>query len=145
MLNVISTCRDILCVDINVDKRCVDHSTSHYHVILHSITMVSFMIEDTLIPGLWYSLRNKQHWYHHDHGMLYTRIHMVHNHIVITLFCYPDWVLLTFRVHTRRYKRYFLKLCIQKVDTNSYFQNLLGLNGSQLAKWKSTFLNMSLP
>ena len=27
MLNVISTCRDILCVDINVDKRCVDHST----------------------------------------------------------------------------------------------------------------------
>ena len=28
MLNVISTCRDILCVDINVDKRCVDHSTS---------------------------------------------------------------------------------------------------------------------
>ena len=28
MLNVISTCRDILCVDINVDKRCVDHSTN---------------------------------------------------------------------------------------------------------------------
>ena len=28
MLNIISTCRDILCVDINVDKRCVDHSTS---------------------------------------------------------------------------------------------------------------------
>ena len=28
MLNVISTCRDILCVDINVDKRCVDHSTT---------------------------------------------------------------------------------------------------------------------
>ena len=27
MLNIISTCRDILCVDINVDKRCVDHST----------------------------------------------------------------------------------------------------------------------
>ena len=27
MLNVISTCREILCVDINVDKRCVDHST----------------------------------------------------------------------------------------------------------------------
>ena len=30
MLNIISTCRDILCVDINVDKRCVDHSTTHY-------------------------------------------------------------------------------------------------------------------
>ena len=28
MLNIISTCRDILCVDINVDKRCVDHSTT---------------------------------------------------------------------------------------------------------------------
>ena len=27
MLNVISTCRDIVCVDINVDKRCIDHST----------------------------------------------------------------------------------------------------------------------
>ena len=27
MLNIISTCRDILCVDINVDKCCVDHST----------------------------------------------------------------------------------------------------------------------
>ena len=27
MLNIISTCRDIICVDINVDKRCVDHST----------------------------------------------------------------------------------------------------------------------
>ena len=31
MLNVISTCRDILCVDINVDKRCVDHSTNFNH------------------------------------------------------------------------------------------------------------------
>ena len=31
MLNIISTCRDILCVDINVDKRCVDHSTSGDH------------------------------------------------------------------------------------------------------------------
>ena len=30
MLNIISTCRDILCVDINVDKRCVDHSTNKY-------------------------------------------------------------------------------------------------------------------
>ena len=30
MLNVISTCRDILCVDINVDKRCVNHSTSKH-------------------------------------------------------------------------------------------------------------------
>ena len=28
MLNIISTCWDILCVDINVDKRGVDHSTS---------------------------------------------------------------------------------------------------------------------
>ena len=28
MLNIISTYRDILCVDINVDKRCVDHSTT---------------------------------------------------------------------------------------------------------------------
>ena len=32
MLNVISTCRDILCVDINVDKRCVDHSTTTHHM-----------------------------------------------------------------------------------------------------------------
>ena len=31
MLNIISTCRDILCVDINVDKRCFDHSTIDYH------------------------------------------------------------------------------------------------------------------
>ena len=31
MLNVISTCQDILCVDINVDKRCVDHSTIKYY------------------------------------------------------------------------------------------------------------------
>ena len=30
MLNIISTCRDIFCVDINVDKRCVDHSTREY-------------------------------------------------------------------------------------------------------------------
>ena len=30
MLNIISTCRDNVCVDINVDKRCVDHSTSGY-------------------------------------------------------------------------------------------------------------------
>ena len=35
------------------------------------------------------SLRNKQHWYH---GMLYSRIHMIHIHMVITLFYYPDWV-----------------------------------------------------
>ena len=34
MLNVISTCRDILCVDINVDKRCVDHSTSYRYTNL---------------------------------------------------------------------------------------------------------------
>ena len=33
MLNIISTCRDILCVDINVDKRCVDHSTSHESMV----------------------------------------------------------------------------------------------------------------
>ena len=31
MLNVISTCRDILCVDISVDKRCIDHSTTIYY------------------------------------------------------------------------------------------------------------------
>ena len=30
MLNIISTCWDSLCVDINVDKGCVDHSTNHY-------------------------------------------------------------------------------------------------------------------
>ena len=30
MLNIISTCWDILCVDINVDKGCVDHSTSKH-------------------------------------------------------------------------------------------------------------------
>ena len=27
-MNIVLTCQDILCVDINVDKRCVDHSTS---------------------------------------------------------------------------------------------------------------------
>ena len=31
MLNIISTCWDILCVDINVDKRCVDHITIQYY------------------------------------------------------------------------------------------------------------------
>ena len=30
MLNIILICRDIICVDINVDKRCVDHSTSSF-------------------------------------------------------------------------------------------------------------------
>ena len=30
MLNIILTCWDILCVDINVDQGCVDHSTSDY-------------------------------------------------------------------------------------------------------------------
>ena len=34
MLNIISMCRDILCVDINVDKRCVDHSTSEDHMFV---------------------------------------------------------------------------------------------------------------
>ena len=34
MMNIISTCRDILCVDINVDKRCVDHSTKFGTVCL---------------------------------------------------------------------------------------------------------------
>ena len=33
MLNIISTCRDILCVDINGDKRCVDHSTIIYPLL----------------------------------------------------------------------------------------------------------------
>ena len=39
MLNIISTCRDILCVDINVDKRCVDHSTSQiiHHLDQHGL------------------------------------------------------------------------------------------------------------
>ena len=35
MLNIISTCRDILCVDINVDKLCVDHSTIRYTARFH--------------------------------------------------------------------------------------------------------------
>ena len=38
MLNIISTCRDILCVDINVDtnvdKRCVDHSTRFHCIVI---------------------------------------------------------------------------------------------------------------
>ena len=41
---------------------------------------------------LWYSLRNKQHWYH---GMLYSITLSNHNHMVIALFYglyYPDWV-----------------------------------------------------
>ena len=41
MLNVISTCRDILCVDINVDKRCVDHSTSVNLVVLHRVKEIN--------------------------------------------------------------------------------------------------------
>ena len=40
MLNIISTCRDILCVDINVDKRCVDHSTSFLYVFKVIIIMI---------------------------------------------------------------------------------------------------------
>ena len=45
MLNVISTCWDILCVDINVDKRCVDHSTSAYQTIHGTTTSdsITFM------------------------------------------------------------------------------------------------------
>ena len=35
MLNIISTCRDILCVDINVDKLCVDHSTDSKHLVFN--------------------------------------------------------------------------------------------------------------
>ena len=38
MLNIISTCRDILCVDINVDKRCVDHSTSQKLIFTKNAT-----------------------------------------------------------------------------------------------------------
>ena len=38
MLNIISTCQDILCVDINVDKRYVDHSTSLHALINNSRT-----------------------------------------------------------------------------------------------------------
>ena len=47
--------------------------------------MVGFMIDNTQI----FSLRNKQHWYHE---MLYTRTLSNPNHMVITLFYYPDWV-----------------------------------------------------
>ena len=39
----------------------------------------------------WYSLRNRQHWYH---GMLYSRTLSNNNNMVITLFYYPDWVFL---------------------------------------------------
>ena len=35
MLNVISTCQDILCVDINVDKRCVDHNTNQWSNVVN--------------------------------------------------------------------------------------------------------------
>ena len=44
MLNVISTCRDILCVDINVDKRCVDHSTSFLIVSVLKLTVRDMQI-----------------------------------------------------------------------------------------------------
>ena len=43
MLNIILTCRDILCVDKNVDKRCVDHSTRK--VILIDLAMPSEIVE----------------------------------------------------------------------------------------------------
>ena len=28
VLNIVSTCRDMLCVDINVGKHCVDHGSN---------------------------------------------------------------------------------------------------------------------
>ena len=48
-------------------------------MILHSI-MVSFMIEDTLIFSMEYT----------ELGCCYSGIHMIHNHVVITLFYYPN-------------------------------------------------------
>ena len=48
MLNVISTCRDILCVDINVDKRCVDHSSSLDDAVLTYCTLYTL----TILPRL---------------------------------------------------------------------------------------------
>ena len=42
MLNVISTCRDILCVDINVDKRCVDHSSNSNVQVSIFVTCLNF-------------------------------------------------------------------------------------------------------
>ena len=45
MLNIISTCRDILCVDINVDKRCVDHSTSHYILYFNTTLYILYICD----------------------------------------------------------------------------------------------------
>ena len=55
MLNVISTCRDILCVDINVDKRCVDHSTKTHPIWqnLGAFLTVSFLILFLRWDGRW--------------------------------------------------------------------------------------------
>ena len=59
-------------------------SHGNYHEILHTITwLVSWL------RILWYSLRNKQHWYH---VVLSSRTLNNHNHMVITLFYYPDWM-----------------------------------------------------
>ena len=55
MLNIISTCRDILCVDINVDKRCVDH-----HSTSSPLVTVRFSIEFHLVPANFYVRKGKK-------------------------------------------------------------------------------------
>ena len=58
MLNVISTCRDILCVDINVDKRCVDHSTSIFMYQFHHN-----LFPDDLLEPNYFTMNNEVHNY----------------------------------------------------------------------------------
>ena len=53
MLNIISTCRDILCVDINVDKRCVDHSTN-YNVL--SLSLLYLSLSSSLFLPFFFSI-----------------------------------------------------------------------------------------
>ena len=48
MLNVISTYRDILCVDINVNKRCVDHSTTRYSEYMKLSSKLETIISEKL-------------------------------------------------------------------------------------------------
>ena len=54
MLNVISTCRDILCVDINVDKRCVDHSTTYhaYGALKSQLSLVKLYAQKVVLAEL---------------------------------------------------------------------------------------------
>ena len=79
---------------------------------------LSFMI-------LWYFLRNKQHWYH---GMFYSRIHMAHNQLVITLFYYTEWKLKTINVvHNNTFLFVCLFVCFYNTMPEKSYAYMLAL------------------